>query len=125
VDLELHVPETSALPRAEDQIWWPRFGQSSPGVEVRPDDTAVTSSNAPDIAPSNSLKPRYFAPNLEVQTLSKAALLAFLAGLILNFMPCVLPVITLKLRSFIPAAGSVPQHQRQAFRSHNLFSLSA
>jgi len=121
VDLELHVPETSALPRAEDQIWWPRFGQSSPGVEVRPDDTAVTSSNAPDIAPSNSLKPRYFAPNLEVQTLSKAALLAFLAGLILNFMPCVLPVITLKLRSFIPAAGSVPQHQRQAFRSHNLF----
>lgn len=36
-------------------------------------------------------------------------------------MPCVLPVITLKLRSFIPAVDSVPQSQRRAFRSHNLF----
>ena len=60
-----------------------------------------------------SFTPRYFAPELEVRTLSKAAVLAFLAGLVLNFMPCVLPVITLKLRSFIPMADSISQKAKK------------
>ncbi len=112
--------QLAAAPRAEEQDWWPLFGASLPGIE-NGQKTPAASAPPTGTEPTFSFAPRYYAPGLEVHTLSKAAVLAFLAGLILNFMPCVLPVITLKLRSFIPVADSVPMHQRQAFRAHNLF----
>lgn len=123
-DVNLRISNPSALSSARSQSWWAVFGQSALGVT--PDgDASASSENNPiislDRTQSLSLSPRYFAPGLEVHTLSKAAVLAFLAGLVLNFMPCVLPVITLKLRSFIPMADSVPANQRRAFRAHNLF----
>lgn len=129
--LTLDLPAGTELPKAEDQDWWPQLAKAKPGVQVDDDadeDPAVE-QNAPDKTAQKaagastawSFTPRYFAPELEVRTLSKAAFLAFLAGLVLNFMPCVLPVITLKLRSFIPVADRVPQNQKRAFRAHNLF----
>lgn len=128
VDLELAVADPGTLPRAEEQGWWDRYLLAVPGHAQPPDETpdavAPDAAGQPDDAgapPAVSFSPRYFAPGLEVHTLSKAAAFAFLAGLILNFMPCVLPVITLKLRSFIPVASSIPAQQRQAFRAHNLF----
>ncbi|MGE4442676.1 MAG: cytochrome c biogenesis protein CcdA [Desulfomicrobium sp.] len=119
--LELTVSDTFSLPLAEDQDWWPRFLLSVPGVDKDLAPAAQGVAETMETPEARAFSPRYFAPGLEVQTLSKAAFLAFLAGLVLNFMPCVLPVITLKLRSFIPAADSVPKSQRQAFRVHNLF----
>jgi thiol:disulfide interchange protein DsbD len=120
-ELELVITQTDALPPAEQQDWWPRFLQATPGPAPDLDVEPVISVEGTQTTAIRTFTPRYFAPGLEVHTLSKAAALAFLAGLILNFMPCVLPVITLKLRSFIPAADSVPKSQRQAFRTHNLF----
>ncbi len=121
-DLQLVVGDPASLPRAEDQEWWSRYLLAVPGEPETPDETPdVVTGDAAETPSAMSFKPRYFAPGLEVHTLSKAAGLAFLAGLILNFMPCVLPVITLKLRSFIPVASSMPAQQRQAFRAHNLF----
>ena len=46
--------------------------------------------------------------------------LAFLAGFILNFMPCVLPVIGLKVMSFVYQAG---QNPRQIFLLNAMFCL--
>ncbi|KAF1075112.1 cytochrome c biogenesis protein CcdA [Halodesulfovibrio sp. MK-HDV] len=66
--------------------------------------------------------PRYFLQALEVSTLSKAILFGLLAGFILNFMPCVLPVISLKLSSLVAAAQIKDEAQRKhMFREHNLF----
>ncbi|HDQ40052.1 MAG TPA: protein-disulfide reductase [Desulfonatronum sp.] len=75
----------------------------------------------------STLEPISFQPGLEVRGLGKALALALLGGLILNLMPCVLPVISLKLRGLIPdpeaAAGDLAG-QRKAFRNHNqLFAL--
>jgi len=120
-ELELTLAQPEALPLAQDQNWWPRFKLAAPGDAQASTPEPVVPDEEPKITGETTFTPRYFAPGLEVHTLSKAAALAFLAGLILNFMPCVLPVITLKLRSFIPAVGIVPANQRQAFRSHNLF----
>jgi thiol:disulfide interchange protein len=47
------------------------------------------------------LKPRPVLPGLEVGSIIKAALFALLAGFILNFMPCVLPVVSLKVLGFV------------------------
>ena len=51
-----------------------------------------------------ALKPRPVMPGLEVGGLVKAALFAVLAGFILNFMPCVLPVVSLKVLGFVQQA---------------------
>lgn len=65
--------------------------------------------------------PRYLVPELEVSGLGKALLLGLLAGLLLNLMPCVLPVISLKLSGFVAVAGLGGDDARQAhFREHNL-----
>ncbi len=69
-----------------------------------------------------NFSPRYFLQALEVSTLSKAILFGLLAGFILNFMPCVLPVISLKLSSLVAAAQVRDEAQRKhMFREHNLF----
>jgi thiol:disulfide interchange protein DsbD len=120
-ELELVLSPSDTLPLAQNQDWWPRFNLAAPGMAPASNPEPGLTDKEPETTDSATFRPRYFAPGLEVHTLSKAAALAFLAGLILNFMPCVLPVITLKLRSFIPAVGSVAASQRQAFRSHNLF----
>ena len=44
-------------------------------------------------------------PEISPATLSTYLLMAFVAGLILNAMPCVLPVIGLKVMSFVQQAG--------------------
>lgn len=71
------------------------------------------------------LEPQPFQPGLEVRGLGKALLLALLGGLILNLTPCVLPVVSLKLRGLIPDADAGDlEAQRKAFRDHNqLFAL--
>jgi thiol:disulfide interchange protein DsbD len=99
----------SPLSRAEDRPWWPQAART---LDI---DSPSLSLDKVEFSPSS------FSPGLEVRTTAKAALFAFLAGLILNFMPCVLPVITLKLRSFIPAVGTDGQAQATLFRTHNLF----
>ncbi len=82
--------------------------------------------------------PRYASPSLEVTGLGKALFFGLLAGLILNLMPCVLPVLGFKLSAFIAASAShggedskqaggqaahkAAQAERvRAFREHNIF----
>lgn len=66
------------------------------------------------------ITPVPFVAHLEVSSLSKAVLLGFFAGLILNLMPCVLPVIGIKLASFFASSGTEEARLR-AFRRHQLF----
>ncbi len=78
----------------------------------------------PDVAEVTSwdITPRFALPALEVQSLGMALLFGLLAGFILNFMPCMLPVIGLKLTAFI-ASGGMRQDERaiKSFRSYWLF----
>ena len=48
-------------------------------------------------------------PTQPTTTILSALLLAFVGGLILNVMPCVLPVIALKIFGFVKQAGEDPQ----------------
>ncbi len=49
---------------------------------------------------------------LSTQSLWQILLYAFIGGLILNIMPCVLPVIALKILGFVNEANSSPGHVR-------------
>ncbi len=70
-------------------------------------------------APEWNFSPRAYAQGLEVTSLSKALMLGLLAGLILNLMPCVLPVLTLKVQSLM--LNEEGEKRIQAFREHNMF----
>ncbi|MCX7722136.1 MAG: thioredoxin family protein [Verrucomicrobiae bacterium] len=48
------------------------------------------------------------SPATDLSTLLKMLLFAFLGGLILNVMPCVFPVIALKILGFIQQSGEAP-----------------
>ncbi|SDN57559.1 thiol:disulfide interchange protein DsbD [Desulfonauticus submarinus] len=65
--------------------------------------------------------PQPIFPHLETKSLTQAILFGFLAGLILNLMPCILPVIGLKLRAF--QSILTQQKQIKIFKTHNFFFI--
>lgn len=68
------------------------------------------------------LTPKSFTPGLEVTDLTTAILFGLLAGFLLNFMPCVLPVISLKLSTLMAGAKhDSSAEQKRSFREHNVF----
>jgi suppressor for copper-sensitivity B len=71
------------------------------------DDSAITKNGTPTAAPAS------------LGTLLSQVGIAMLAGFILNFMPCVLPVIGLKIMSFVSQAG---ENRRRAFLLNLAFS---
>jgi thiol:disulfide interchange protein DsbD len=70
-------------------------------IGAPPATTPVASVNAPTTGPAQ--------PPLGFRALLAALGSAFLGGVLLNLMPCVLPVIGLKIYGFIRQAGEEPQ----------------
>jgi thiol:disulfide interchange protein DsbD len=71
-------------------------------------DTAFTAAPPPSPAAATPHGPSAGAPLPALPSIGVLLWGAFLAGLILNLMPCVLPVISLKIFSFISQAGEEP-----------------
>lgn len=81
--------------------------------------SAITTT-ATDASSAWAFTPRYFEESIEVTGLLKAVVLGLLAGLLLNVMPCVLPVLTMKA-SAILLVGNEDKHERfRRFREHNI-----
>lgn len=115
--------ELAALPPAQDRPWWPAY--QGLGSETLPPEAAAAQSPPPlastTAGPSWAFEPAPHQPGLEVAGLWRAVVLGFLAGLILNVMPCVLPVVSLKLSCLLAAAGEGGKRRDRLFREHNLF----
>ncbi len=140
IDLAFVLPR-GTLPDVRTQPWWPALlaaakttdkqALAKPTVTAAPAE-AVPGKTVPDQAVQaaaagdwSNLVPRYFQPELEVAGLVKAVLLGLLAGFILNFMPCVLPVISIKLSALMAGSTSADAVKRRAlFREHNLYFAS-
>lgn len=114
------VLDSAGRPFAETQSWWPQFSALTPNYTG----LAPTTLIEPDSATYADwdFQPRYLQPGLEVRSLVSAILMGLLAGLILNIMPCVLPVISLKLSAILHSSSITHEEDRiHAFREHNLF----
>lgn len=68
-----------------------------------------------------SFSVRPFYQQLEVQSLVKAIFFGIIAGFILNFMPCVLPVIALKLHALLGVSKEFSIQEQRSFRAQMLF----
>lgn len=110
------APSTGVIPM--QAIPMPSLSGSgtAPGDALSP---AAHSSDGHAALPP--LEPRYAIAALEVRSLGKALGLGFLAGLLLNIMPCVLPVLTLKMSGLLLAARGEEQARLRRFREHNLY----
>lgn len=71
----------------------------------------IGASDSAGIAPSNAEAPAVGAVGSD--SLWANLLRAFIGGLILNIMPCVLPVISLKILGFVGEARNDPAHVRK------------
>ncbi|MBD5558725.1 MAG: cytochrome C biosynthesis protein [Desulfovibrio sp.] len=106
-------PPRATAPEAEAEPDAPP-AEAEPGT-LPPEATALPPPEDFDL----SLEPRYAAAELEIFGLGKALFLGLLAGLILNAMPCVLPVLTFKLSGLLLMGGGRGAQLRR-FREHNL-----
>lgn len=86
--------------REDGQCYAPAFAAGDVTFEVIP---GAPSPATPTTAPALASAPPGGPVN--TQNLAWILLLAFLGGMVLNVMPCVLPVISLKIFSFIQQAG--------------------
>lgn len=86
-----------------------------PGVVVFGASTDAADRNA-WLVPASAVSPSpaVVQPSIGARTIAQFLLFGFLGGLILNLMPCVLPVISLKIFGFIQHAG---QTRRRILRS--------
>ncbi|MBU1040590.1 MAG: thioredoxin family protein [Proteobacteria bacterium] len=130
VDLRFAVSGSAELPDASRQPWWPNFLAALKLGGVPPGQATALSAAAPaataplagEAGPWQGLKPRYLQPGLEVGGLAKAILLGLLAGFVLNFMPCALPVISIKLSSLLAGGGGDNENtRRHKIREHFLY----
>jgi thiol:disulfide interchange protein DsbD len=70
-------------------------------------------SNQPPVVISLATSATASVPPPPAQSLWQMLLYAFIGGLILNIMPCVLPVIALKILGFVGESRSDPRHVRK------------
>ena len=127
--------DTAALPRADEQPWWPSLvalAATPPTEMASPSPDTGTGTVGLSPAPQAgadatelvqwSFTPVYLQPGLEVAGLVSAILMGLVAGLILNIMPCVLPVVSLKLSALLNSSSIDKESERiSAFREHNAF----
>lgn len=67
-----------------------------------------------------NLLPQYADANVEIYSLGNALFMGLLAGLLLNAMPCVLPVLTLKVSGILLMGNLDDKQKLKHFRAHNI-----
>jgi len=100
-------------PKEISGVFIVRYGnqQDANDVTFRIADKAPDGEKIPAQMPSSSSAG--VSPVLPSQLLWQMLLYAFIGGLILNIMPCVLPVIALKILGFVGESRSDPRHVRK------------
>jgi len=133
LDILLRIPE-ERLPDLSAGPWAAayaaaRHGRDAPAAETSPPLSKLPAS-LPILSVSPQAKlpppdvwqfqPQAFQASLEVDGLATALLFGLLAGLVLNIMPCVLPVLTLKAGALLQVSGSDPAVRERLLREHML-----
>ncbi len=67
------------------------------------------------------LTPRYADGSVEISGFGMALAVGIIAGLLLNVMPCVLPVLTFKISGLLLMGGGRDKESLRSFREHNFF----
>lgn len=77
-------------------------------------------SSTTGVPESWDLEPQHLEGSFQIDGWPRAVGLGLLAGLLLNFMPCVLPVLTMKFSILLDAEADF-EKRRRSIREHTLF----
>ena len=133
MDMRLRIPE-GRLQDLSASPWAAAYAAAQPGGSAQAAGPPPPMSAIPATLPILSLPPQEKLPqpdvwqfqpqvlqaSLEVDGLATALLFGLLAGLILNIMPCVLPVLTLKASALLQVSGADPAARVRLLREHML-----
>jgi len=127
MDLSTSVYLSREVDLSENVALFKRLNESTGQPNPAPEESETSSDEAPEEEISweelneflGSLLPQALKADAEVSNIWKAILFGLLAGLILNIMPCVLPVISIKIMSFVQQSGEDP---KRVFRLGLTFS---
>lgn len=116
----------SNIPRIEDVAWEDSYLlYSNPIIHtVQSEDSSGSLDSRQDKIVDSSLwnlHPQYLQASLEPTKIELAILFGFLAGLILNIMPCVLPVLTLKFSFILSHSNLKDKRCFRYAREQNIF----
>ena len=104
---------SSLLPEAPTSVFQKKVTRSS--------EPAVPLPSAAVKAPEGwNLTPQHLEGSFQIDGWPRAVGLGLLAGLLLNFMPCVLPVLTMKFSMLLDAEEDF-EKRRRSIREHTLF----
>jgi len=111
-DIRLDRDRTELWAQIPINAWTEEHAE--PSVTITDTARAIT---APITLTSDSPAPPFSSANPRTSLLKVVAVaaIAFLGGLILNVMPCVLPVLSIKLTSVLKATGQTRQMTRNGF----------
>jgi thiol:disulfide interchange protein DsbD len=96
----------SGISRQGFEVKLPVSDQAPAGETISAQSPPESSTGVPPVRAGET-------PALPSQPLWQMLLYAFIGGLILNIMPCVLPVIALKILGFVGESRSDPRHVRK------------
>ncbi len=106
-DLQWHGAQLTATVKASNWLGEVNLTNTSVTVTIRNGDDAL----------EKTIRVQSFSSSSNSHSLLTIVVFALLGGLILNLMPCVLPVLGLKLASLVDASRQSRQHVRQQFLS--------
>ena len=111
IDYPITIIGSGELSLAHENNLQRLFEQSKvPGGPVHVNIPAPVDNNESFLLNNYTFEPQTL--ELEVGGILQAVLFGLLAGFILNFMPCVLPVVSLKIMSFVQNAGKSKKELR-------------
>ena len=115
VDIPLRITSLpNKFAKAQDQQWWPQYQNLLAQKKT-------VGSNDSTFSSKLTFSPSYLQPALEVTGIISAIFFGIIAGLILNVMPCVLPVVSIKLSSLMSSSLEEESCRAKTFREHNIF----
>lgn len=147
LELSFSAAEMASFPPATEQSWWASlaagesvlvpppdeayaeefFARQEPvpsSLSKKSEEKAAAKAAADSSVPTElfaTIQPSFFNPDMEVEFLGQALFFGLIAGLLLNLMPCVLPVVSLKFSALMAvSAMSDKRAQAGAFRTHCL-----
>ncbi|WP_298067737.1 cytochrome c biogenesis protein CcdA [uncultured Mailhella sp.] len=112
---ESAVSRSALLPQAHTSVLQHRSsGLDKPSVPV------PTGTEAPAPKKEQKLLPQPLKDSFHIDSWLRAIGVGLLAGLLLNIMPCVLPVLTMKFSILLASSDSL-EERRRSIREHTLY----
>ena len=122
-------PEIPELPEPTDEVSPPRHANLLPDAptsvfqkkaELNREPVVPLPSAAVSAPAGWNLTPQHLEGSFQIDGWPRAVGLGLLAGLLLNFMPCVLPVLTMKFSMLLDDEEDF-EKRRRSIREHTLF----